>query len=598
MSFIKSRDMSFILNDWLKIADLCERPQFAEHDRETFDAIMELSEQIAMDAFATHFKDADENEPHLVDGKVKTLPAIKDAMDVYAESGFFATGFAEEHGGMQLPATVAAASFAHFCAANIATAAYPMLTGANARLIAAYGTEKQIETWAMPEIEGRYFGTMCLSEPQAGSSLADIRTRATPEGASDELGERYRIKGNKMWISGGDQEMSENIVHLVLAKIPNEDGTLPAGVQGISLFIVPKFLPDGSRNDVICAGLNHKMGYRGTVNTLMNFGENEGALGWRIGEPGQGLACMFHMMNEARIMVGLGAAALAYRGYTQSLEYARERPQGRVAPKGGRKDPTAPQNAIIEHADVKRMLMAQKSYSEGALGLVLYSSKLLDDSNTHPDEAERIRAHKLLDLLTPITKSWPSEFGLIANDHAIQIHGGYGYTREYDVEQIYRDNRLNPIHEGTHGIQGQDLVGRKLISDKGEALGLLQTAMAETIQKARELPDLANCASNLLAAWNDVAKTVQQLMDSPDRGRAMDDAGVFLSGFGHMVVAWILLDQAIAAHELDATEAEYKAGKLASCSYFFGYELPKIAAQMAIVRNQAMTCGDIDPAWF
>ncbi len=302
-------------------------------------------------------------------------------------------------------------------------------------------------------IAGDCFGTMCLSEPQAGSSLGDIRTRAVPTADG-----RYRLFGNKMWISGGEHDISGNIVHLVLAKIPDEHGKLPAGVQGISLFTVPRKLVDeqgniGERNDVALAGINHKMGYRGTVNCVLNFGEGRytpegeaGAIGELVGEAGKGLSYMFHMMNEARISVGLGAAALGYTGYLHALDYAKNRLQGRSR---SERDPSSPQIPIIQHADVRRMLLAQKSYASGALALCLYAAKLTDDIHSLEDSEQQKKAQLLLDLLTPVVKSWSSEWGLVANDLAIQVHGGYGYTREYNVEQFYRDNRLNPIHEGT-----------------------------------------------------------------------------------------------------------------------------------------------------
>ena len=435
MDFISRRDLAFMLNDWLNVKELTEREAFAEHSPATFEQVMDLSADMARDVFAPHCKAADIHEPKLVDGKVETLPEIADALKQYAEAGFFSVAFPEENGGLNLPMVVAAASYSHFAAANISTSGYAMLTGGSARLIAEHGSQKQIKTWAEPAIEGRYFGTMCLSEPQAGSSLSDTLTQANPDG-EDEYGLRYKVRGNKMWISGGDQEISENIVHLVLAKAPDDEGVQHKGVRGLSLFIVPKYLPDGAHNDVVVAGLNHKMGFRGTVNTLLNFGEQGGATGWRVGGAGQGLAIMFQMMNEARIMVGLGAAALAYRGMVQSTQYATERPQGR--PLGAKKGADIPQVPIIEHADVRRMLIMQKAFAEGGLALCLYSAKLFDDEKTAPTPEARKEAAALLDLLTPITKSWPSEFGLVANDQAIQVHGGYGYTREYDVEQLYR----------------------------------------------------------------------------------------------------------------------------------------------------------------
>jgi alkylation response protein AidB-like acyl-CoA dehydrogenase len=551
------RDVDFLLHTWLE----------AGTDRQTVDAVLDLSETLATETFLPHYKRNDVEEPVLEDGTVRICPAIGDALAQYAQLGLFSAGFSEEQGGLGLPYLVCAASFAFFAAANVATAAYPMLTVANARLIATFGTAAQIETFARPQIEGRWFGTMCLSEPQAGSSLADVRTKALPEGR-DALGDRYRLVGNKMWISGGDQDVSENIVHLVLAKVPGEDGVLPEGTAGISLFIVPKVLPDGTRNDLSVAGLNHKMGYRGTANCLLNFGERGGATGWIVGAPGEGLRQMFQMMNEARIGVGVGAAALGYRSHRLSVAYARERLQGR--PSGQRSGPPV---AIIEHPDVRRMLLQQKAYVEGALALCLYCARLVDTAEgSQADTA-------LLGLLTPIAKTWPSEYGLAANDIAIQIHGGYGYTRDFDVEQLWRDNRLNPIHEGTTGIQGLDLLGRKILSD-GAGLPVLDQAILRTAEAAGAVPELEGHARALSGAWRSVVATIEVLRGG-ERRAALDNATSFLWAFGHVVVAWLWLDQAVAARHL--TDRDLADGKLRACRYFFECELPKIDPLLALV---------------
>lgn len=347
--------LTFQLFDWLNIAQ--------GEERDTLIAIIDTAQRLAVDAFMPHYRQSDIEEPYLDADGVHILPAIGEALSKYADLGLFGMSFPENLGGLGFSSVASLAVHLNFAAANVATAGYTMLTAANARLISTFGTPAQIERFALPEIEGRWFGTMCLSEPQAGSSLGDIRTKAVADG-EDALGVRYRLTGNKMWISGGDQDASENIVHLVLAKIALEDGRLPEGTKGISLFIVPKILPDGSRNDIAVAGLNHKMGNRGTSNCLLNFGENDGAIGWRVGEEGQGLPQMFMMMNEARVSVGLGAAALAHRGYRQALKYAQERSQGRlVGSRGG-----APV-AIFDHPDVRRMLLLQKAYTEGAIAL-------------------------------------------------------------------------------------------------------------------------------------------------------------------------------------------------------------------------------------
>ncbi|MBO9559361.1 MAG: acyl-CoA dehydrogenase [Caulobacter sp.] len=555
------RDVDFLIHTWLK----------AGGDRETTDAVLDLSETLATQAFLPHFKRNDVEEPELVDGEVRICPAIGEALKQYAELGLFSAGFPDELGGLGLPYLISTASFAFFAAANVATAAYPMLTVANARLIAAFGTAAQVETFAKPQIEGRWFGTMCLSEPQAGSSLADVRTRAVAEGA-DALGERYRLFGNKMWISGGDQDVSDNIVHLVLAKVPNADGTLPEGTAGISLFIVPKLLPDGTRNDVTVAGLNHKMGYRGTANCLLNFGETGGAVGWIVGAPGEGLRQMFQMMNEARIGVGVGAAALGYRGYRLAVDYARERLQGR--PPGRRSGPPV---AIIEHPDVRRMLLQQKAYVEGALALCFYCARLVDTAEASPDDAA------LLGLLTPVAKTWPSEYGLAANDIAIQVHGGYGYTRDFDVEQLWRDNRLNPIHEGTTGVQGMDLVGRKILAD-GSGLPVLAARIARTAEAAEAVPGLAVHARALSEAWRSVVATTEALQGE-DRRTVLDNATAFLWAFGHVVTAWLWLDQAVAAEAL--TDRDLADGKAWACRFFFECELPKVDAWLALVAARS-----------
>jgi butyryl-CoA dehydrogenase len=468
--------------------------------------------------------------------------------------------------------------------------------------------------FAANEFSGRWFGTMCLSEPQAGSSLSDIATRATPDGVDferDALGPRYRLKGNKMWISAGEHEITENIVHLVLAKIPGPDGKLPPGVKGISLFIVPKKLVDvegrltGERNDVSLAGLNHKLGYRGTTNTLLNFGEGKypvrgqpGAIGYLVGRPGDGLRCMFHMMNEARIGVGMGAVMLGYAGYEASLEYARNRPQGRAIGPAG-KDATQPQVRIVEHADVKRMLLAQKSYVEGGMALGLYCSRLVDEQHTG-DQPAAAEAGLLLEVLTPIAKSWASEWCLEANSLSIQVLGGYGYTRDFPVEQHWRDNRLNMIHEGTHGIQGLDLLGRKVVMDGGAGLKLLATRISRTIQQAGQVEGLAEHANALAKALERLGSATKAAWATGVPDDALANATPYLQAFGHTVIAWLWLEVAIAAQLAlpDAADKDFLRGKLAATRYFFRYELPKTEAWLAVVASRDPTCRDMQDSWF
>ena len=606
---LSRRDLEFVLYELLEVGTLTGRPRYADHSRETFDAALDTCERMATELFEPHYRKNDQNEPHVVhdnDGgeQVRIIPEVKQALDAFCQAGLMAAGQDYDLGGMQLPAVVNAACFAWFKGANIATAGYPFLTIGNANLLLAHGSRRQIDTYVRPMMEGRFFGTMCLSEPQAGSSLADIKTRAEaqPDG-------NYRLFGNKMWISAGEHELSQNIIHLVLAKIPGG----PPGVKGISLFIVPKKLVNGDgslgeRNDVALAGLNHKMGYRGITNTLLNFGEGKfrpggsaGAVGYLVGEPNRGLACMFHMMNEARIGVGMGAVLLGYTGYLHSLDYARSRPQGRHP---GAKNPASPQVPIIEHADVRRMLLAQKSYAEGGLALCLYCARLVDEQKTGESEAAREEAGLLLDILTPIAKSWPSQWCLEANSLAIQVHGGYGYTRDYKVEQFYRDNRLNPIHEGTHGIQAMDLLGRKVGMERGRAFELLLARMSETVAEARasESNLLHQFGEALDAAMAQVATTTEQLLSARDANLMLANASVYLEMLGHVVIAWIWLRQATLAERALAggqgDDQAFYQGKLQACRYFFRYELPRTAAQNELLRSLDPTCLEMRDAWF
>jgi butyryl-CoA dehydrogenase len=579
--------IDFLLNDWLAVESLNQRARFAEHSRETFDAVLDTCERIAREKFAPFNRLVDTQEPHF-DGEKVILPqATHEAQKAYAESGMLSAAQDYRVGGMQLPYTVEAAANAFFAMASVSIGS-GMLTTGNANLLMVHGSELQKQVFALNEFSGRWSGTMCLSEPQAGSSLSDVVTRAVPDGEgfeADPLGPRYRLKGHKMWISAGEHELTENIVHLVLAKIPDANGQLVPGVKGISLFIVPKKLVDtegqltGERNDVALAGLNHKCGWRGTTNTLLNFGEGKypvrggaGAVGYLVGQPGRGLQCMFHMMNEARIGV-----------------YARNRPQGRPVTSGG-KDAAAPQVRIIEHADVKRMLLAQKSYAEGALALELYCARLVDEQHTGAPEAAD-DARLLLEVLTPIAKSWPSEWCLEANSLAIQVHGGYGYTRDFPVEQYWRDNRLNMIHEGTHGIQGMDLLGRKVLMENGKGLQLLAGRVQATMARAMQVPDLAAHGKALGQALQDVGTTTQAAWATANPSEALANAVPYLQAFGHTVLAWIWLDVALAAHA--AADGSARTGRLAAARFFFHYELPKIGAWLQVVRERDLTCADL-----
>jgi butyryl-CoA dehydrogenase len=599
--------VDFLLYEWLKADALSGRTRFADHSRETFDAVLDTCERIAREKYAPFNRTADREEPRTeidADGALKVvLPqATHDARAAYAESGMLSASQDAEMGGMQLPYLVEAAANSFFGIASISIS-WNLLTVGNANAILASGSEMQKQVFAANEFNGRWSGTMCLSEPQAGSSLSDIATRAELEDADDPLGPRYRLRGNKMWISGGEHDVTENIIHLVLAKIPDESGKLIAGTRGISLFIVPKKMVDtkgqltGQRNDVTLAGLNHKLGWAGTPNTLLNFGEGKfkpdgkaGAVGYLVGKPGEGLKGMFHMMNEARIAIGMAATSLGLAGYYASLDYAKQRPQGRPMAGAG-KDPNQPQVRLIEHADIKRMLLAQKSICEGALALQLYCAKLVDDKATG-DEKTSNEAALLLEMLTPISKSWPSENCLEANSLAIQIHGGYGYTRDFPVEQYWRDQRLNMIHEGTHAIQAMDLLGRKVVMDGGKGLQLLASRIKATIERAMAIPDLASEAQQLAGALKKIGHATQAAWASGQPQEALANAVPYMQAFGHVVLAWTWLDVACAKQNATNSIASC-AGIMPAMQYFYRYELPKIDAWLAVVSSRDMTCAQV-----
>ncbi|NRF68716.1 acyl-CoA dehydrogenase [Aquincola sp. S2] len=576
---IDRRDLQFLLHELLAVETLTQLPRFAEHSRETFDAAIDSALRIATERYAPHRQRSDSDEPRIEAGRVVLPPEVAPALRAFVDAGFLAATHDHEDGGMQLPRTVANACWALFKSANVATDTYATLTIGVANMVHAFGSAAQRARWLPPLLDGRHFGTMVLTEPQAGSSLAEIRASATPRADG-----RYIIRAQKIFITAGDHELSDNIVHLVLARLPDA----PPGVKGLSLFIVPKRRDDGTPNDVALAGLIHKMGSRGTTSTMLNFGERGDCIGELLGPPHQGLACMFQMMNEARINVGISATMLAYAGYLHALAYARERMQGRATP-----DPRSPPVPIVRHADVRRMLLAQKVVAEGGLALCLHASLLADRAELDPDATERHQARLQLDLLTPVIKAWCSTQGVLANSLAIQVHGGYGYTREYPVEQLLRDNRLNSIHEGTDGIQALDLLGRKVGAEGGAALALLGTAMLRTVAETRALDDetLAAHATQLERAWHELAHTTATLLAAlPAQPQlALANASVYLEAFGHTLVAWLWLRQAVIAqphrNHPDDAEARFYRGKLAAARHFFSHELPRTAPQHTLLRS-------------
>jgi len=588
-------DLHFLLFDWLQAGTLAEQPAFAHVDRDSMDAMIDAALDLAEAEFLPHAAKSDANPPTFNDGRVTIIPEVAQALAAYRESGFFGMQAPLDEGGLGLPYTLAAAIAGIFSCANVATNGYAFLTQAAANLIREVGSEDQKRRYLPALVEGRWFGTMCLSEPQAGSSLADIRTVAEPLPDG-----RYALRGNKMWISSGDHEMAENIVHLVLAKIPGG----PPGSKGISLFLVPRMHVDGEghvgvRNGVTLLGLNHKLGTHGQVNCLLGFGDEQTCIGELVGAPHDGLRGMFVMMNEARIGVGLGAAMGGYAGYRAALAYAKERRQGRAV---NERDPATPMVPIIQHADVRRMLLRAKSYVEGSVALCLYAARLIDDAKA--DDAAAQDAQALADLLTPIVKAWPSDYALEANSIAIQVHGGAGYTRDFPVERLWRENRINAIHEGTNGIQAMDLLGRKLLGDGGKAFGLLSARVETTLAAARHDSALAPLADILSARWDKLGPAIQAAGKAArtDLDLALANAYLLLDAMGHAVVAWLWLDQAVCAATVLATgepSASRRAlllGKQAAAQYFISWELPGKDAQLERFTAIDPLCRDLDAA--
>ena len=586
-TIVNRRDIDFVMYETLELDRILSAERYADYDREAINAILDLAQSVAEDQFLPSAGHLDANEPKFIDGKALTDPATKKGLDAYNESGLSLTGYATDIGGMQLPVMAHQSVNAMFTCANPGIASYSFLTQGAANMLYETGSQELKDKYLPNMVSGTWCGTMCLSEPHAGSSLADIRTKAEPVGDGT-----YKLSGTKMWISGGDQDLTENIIHMVLAKVPGS----PAGVKGISLFLVPKMRVDDdgqitASNNIALAGLNHKMGHRGTTNCLLNFGEGGDTIGYLMGGENQGLANMFIMMNEARFAVGMGAVQSALAGYLYSLDYARQRPQGRPV---GNKDPESPQIMISEHADIKRMLMSQKASVEGAYTLMHYCAQLIDDIKLSDNKEEQDRLNLLLELLTPICKSWPSEYCLEANKLAIQILGGYGYTREYPVERFYRDNRLNHIHEGTWAIHGIDILGRKVRIAGGGAVKILAEEIKATIAAASEFESLSAYGAKLINAMKLVEDTLAAVGKSNDHELALANATLFLNAVGHIVIAWMWLKQAVAASKgLQSGNAADKAfyeGKIAANRYFFKYELPRIRADLDIVASLDDTC--------
>ena len=598
-AMINERDLEFMLYELFDSEGLIGRERYQDHDRQTFNEVINTAKAIAEKHFLPIRQKLDTHQPTFDGKKVHLIPELKPAIAAVNASGIGSATADYELGGMQLPPIVASAAATYLTNAGGVGMGYNMLTTANVNLLQAHASKELIDTWVKPMLDGRFMGTMAMTEPGSGSGLGDLSTKAVK--ASDGS---YRVSGSKIFISGGDHDLSENIVHLVLARVQGA----PKGVKGISLFVVPKFLLNddgsiGTDNEVALAGLFHKMGGKAQTSTALSFGEKNGSVGYLVGEENQGLKYMFHMMNEARIMVGTSGAVLANAGFQYSLDYAKNRPQGRLP---SCKDPLSPMVNIIEHADVRRMLLAQKAYAEGAMALVLYGTQLSDDEKTAPSQEQREYAHTLLDFLTPIIKTWPSEYGPKANSYAIQVLGGHGYINEHPVEMFYRDNRLNAIHEGTTGIQSLDLIARKVPMNNMKGYLATISEMNKTIDVAKDIASLKEFSVQLASAvnlLNSTTETILKDMSTKNVDLALANSVSYLSMFGHVIIAWLWLKQGIVASNALAEQPHkddeyFYQGKLQALQYFYRIELPQVAVWQKVLASTDSTSFDMQAEWF
>ncbi len=593
--FVSERNLKFMLYEVFKVETLTQYAVYSEHQREVFDLVLETALKLGRDLLRPALMEMDQKPPRFIDGEVRVHPLVRTWMRACGEGGWIAANAPFELGGQQLPLLITGACRFIFAAANYSASVYPMLTSGAAHLIESFGSEEQKEIYLPRMFAGEWQGTMALTEPQAGSSLTDIKTIAEPTDKG-----YYLLRGQKIFISASDHDGVDNIVNLLLARIKGA----PAGVKGISLFVVPKFRPEADRppvrNDILVAGTYHKLGYRGSPICQLSLGENNDCRGTLVGEPHKGLAYMFQMMNEARIDVGLSAAAIASAAYYASLQYTRERPQGRRL---SAKDPALPPVPIIEHPDVKRMLLFQRAVVEGSLSLLLHCSLLADRGRVLTGEEKEDNA-LLLDLLTPVAKTYPSEMGILSVSQGLQCLGGYGYCDEFPLELFYRDARIHPIHEGTTGIHGLDLLGRKVILKGGKAFKLFLGEVQDVIQEAGKDQTLRPYAGRLEEAIRILEQTTAHLLQLAGEGKTelfLADATLYLELFGIIAVAWQWLLQALVirkalASERTEPERLFYEGKFQTCRFFYHYELPKIRGlSQRLLESDGLTVSMAEP---
>ena len=593
--YVDLETLKFLLYHVHGVQEVLDQERYTDYDKESIDLLLNSVKDFSDKELFPFFREMDENPAHFKDGEIVVHPQVNKYMQAGGEMGFIAGSFPYENGGMQLPAMVSHASAFIQDAANNHMPGYIGLTVGAAELITHFANQELNDTYVPNMLTGQWGGTMCLTEPQAGSSLSDIVTSATPDG------DAYKIHGQKIFISGGDYQGAENIVHLVLARIKGA----PAGTKGISLFVVPKHRPevDGSLspNDVQTVADFQKMGQRGYCTTHLFFGDKEDCQGWLVGEANQGLKYMFLMMNGARIGVGRGAAAIATAAYQASLNYANERPQGRQLTSTGKKDANQEQTLIINHPDVRRMLLLQKVVSEGSLSLVFLTAKYHDLSVSCADAEEREKYRLLLEIMTPVVKTYPSEMGKAAVDNGVQVLGGYGFCSDYILQQYLRDIRIFAIYEGTTGIQSQDLLGRKVTMDNGKALKLLSEEITKTIKDSMAHEPLAPYAQKLGAKLELTQQVLQSLMGFAMKGdyqRFLADATPFMEFFSNILVGWLWLDMAREAQNAlltgsSANSTDFYESKIHAMEFYFKYELPKTTglAEILMDNTQALTIG-------
>ena len=576
--YVDLETLKYILYDIHKLEDLLTRERFKEHDLESLDLFIDSVKEFSDRELYPYFKEMDETPAYHKDGTVIVHEQVKKVMEQAGEMGLISGSFDYEAGGLQIPFTALQAAVYVMDAANNHLPGYAGLTSGSAELIIEFGDKKLNEIYVPKMLSGHWGGTMCLTEPQAGSSLSDIVTKATPT----EEG-YYKITGQKIFISGGDNQFSENIVHLVLARIEGA----PKGTKGISLFVVPKNRPkqDGTLeyNDVMTIADFQKMGQRGYCTTHLGFGDTDDCRGWLVGEEHKGLNQMFLMMNGARIAVGRGAAAIAMAAYRTSLQYANERPQGRKLSADGKKNPSEKQSLIIEHPDVRRMLLLQKSIVEGSLSLVLLASKYHDILTTATSKEEKEKYHLLLEMIIPIVKTYPSEAGAESVDNGLQVLGGYGFCTDFSLQQYYRDIRISSLYEGTTGIQSQDLLGRKVPMQNGKALELLVAEIMQTITLASKDDELKKYGAVLADKLKLSQKVLGHLVPFAMKGnyeRYLADANLFMEYMSIVVLGWLWLEMAVdAKNELGNSNRKYSEtfyeSKIHTMIFYFKYEVPK-----------------------